>query len=140
MRLQDVARREPWMTGEECLLMKKFIAAIRRLLAAHGVSESPLLTLRTADVGISWLLVRRLEAGLKPLEESAAPPELSGSLADHIGKGRERLRKAIRELEDACARMGRPIDIGLADEMLPMVRKTRDLLHDKGMERKEDEC
>jgi hypothetical protein len=119
------------MTDEERLAVKRFVAEVRRMFAARGVRESPLLTLRVADVGIHWLLAMRLERGLMPEEDGpdANAVELSGALADQIGKARERMRKSIRELEDACTRLGTPIDVGIADRMLPMVRETKDLLH-----------
>ncbi len=111
--------------------MKRFIAQVRRMFDARGVGESPLLTLRVSDVGIHWLLVLRLERGLMSEQDGpdADAAVLSGALADQIGKARERMRKSIRDLEDACARLGTPIDVGVADRMLPMVRKTKDLLH-----------
>lgn len=132
MKLSEAARSERWMTKEERAVMKRFVAAVRRMFVERGVRESPLLALRVSDVGVHWLLNRRLEQSLLPDDAmDGAPPELSGALAEQIGKARERTRKAIRDLEDACARLGAPIDVGVADKMLPLVRKTRDLLHDK---------
>ena len=131
MRLQERDWRVAWMTDEERLAMKRFMASVRRLFKARNVQESPLLTLRVVDVGVHYLLARRLETALSPRvdDEGAAVLEISGALADQIGKTRERLRKAIRELEDACARLGAPVDVGIADEVAPMARATRDLLH-----------
>ena len=39
------------------------------------------------------------------------------------------MRKSMRELEEACARLGKPVQIGIADELLPLVRQTQHLLH-----------
>lgn len=141
MNLRALGRGEVWMTDEERLAMKQFIGGMRRMFAARKVEESPLLTLRVADVGIHWLLARRLERGLILDRDDSGdrPVEFSGSLADQIGKARERMRKAVRELEDACARLGAPIDVGIADNMLPMVRKTSDLLHDSRVHATHDE-
>ncbi len=140
MHLKNLARGDSWMTPDERRHVKKFVAAIARLFSGYGVEETPLLTLRVGDVAIHHLLVRRLEKGLAPVVDNQGErvAELSGALADQIGKGRERLRKAVRELEDACARLGRPIDVGLADRMLPLVRKTQDLLHDVELPAQED--
>ncbi len=131
MGLQERLWREAWMTPDEAAAMKRLMAALRRLLKTRGVQESPLLHLRMIDVGIHHLLARRLELGLMPREDAdgTVALEVSGTLADQIGKTRERLRKAIRELEDACARLGTPIDVGIADQLLPLVRETQDLLH-----------
>ncbi len=131
MRLQESVWREEWMTDEERVAMRRLITSVRRLFKARNVQESPLLTLRVVDVGVHYLLARRLERGLTPRvnDDGAAALDISGALADHIGKTRERLRKAIRELEDACARLGAPVDVGVADAMAPVARETRDLLH-----------
>ena len=131
MQFRDIAKGEPWMTLGERRRTRKFIAALKRLFSGCGVEETPLLVLRVEDVAIHYLLVRRIEEGLAPASDNAegAVSGCSGALADQIGKSRERLRKAIRELEDACARLGRPIDVGIADQLLPLVRQTGDLLH-----------
>lgn len=130
MRVQDVERGEIWMTAGERTHLRKFVKAVRGLLARCGVEESPLLALRVADVSVHLVLVRRQERALMPDGDGnrAAAPELTGTLAEQIGKSRERLRRAVRELEDACARLGKPVEAGLAAEMLPLVRKTQDLL------------
>ena len=49
-------------------------------------------------------------------------------LVEQIGRTRERLRKAIRELEDVCAKLGKPVEIGIADKLLPFVREARHLI------------
>lgn len=128
MELRDITHGEPWMTKAEKLINKKIVSALGRLLAANGVQESPLVWMRVADVSVHWLLLKRQENCLAPGEDGILP-ELGGSLADQIGKSRERVRKAIRELEEACTRLGKPIGEGLAEQMLPVVKKTQDLLH-----------
>ncbi|MCK5862236.1 MAG: hypothetical protein KAH38_07115 [Candidatus Hydrogenedentes bacterium] len=130
MGLQESVWRESWMTEEECQRMRRFAASIRRLFKTKGVQETPLLALRVIDVGIHSLLARRLERVLEPSvkENGEVSLDISGPQADHIGKIRERLRKAIRELEDACTRLGSPIDVGIADQLLPLVRETQQLL------------
>jgi len=136
MRLQETAWREPWMTEEERRIMGYFMVLIRRLFKARGIQDTPLIALRAIDVGIHCLLVRRLELVLTPTvkENGEITLDISGAMADHIGKTRERLRKAIRELEDACARLGSPVDVGIADQLLPLVRETRDLLQNHSVE------
>lgn len=131
MRLHETCWRETWMTEEERKLMRSLMAAIRRLFKEKGVQETPLLAMRVIDLGIHFLLSRRLELVLTPgvKDTGEVTLDISGPQADHIGKTRERLRKAIRELEDACSRLGSPIDIGLADKLLPLVLETQELLH-----------
>ena len=131
MRLQETAWREKWMTDEECRIMNYFMKLMRKLFKAKGVQDTPLIALRVIDVGIHHLLARRLELALMPIvkENGEVALDISGATADHIGKTRERLRKAIRELEDACARLGSQVDMGLAEQLLPLIRETQDLLH-----------
>jgi hypothetical protein len=130
MTFADMRQGELWMTEEERQRQRRFAGVMKKFLKHHGVADSPLLCLRVNDVAMQWLLVRRLE---NSLAETSHPPEgelplVPTTLADHIGKGRERLRKAIRELEDACARLGTPIDSGLADQLAPLMRETRELM------------
>lgn len=131
MRLHESCWRENWMTREEHQVMRKFMTTIRRFFKARGVQETPLLAMRVIDVGVHVLLARRLELALTPTENESGEVvlDITGPMADHIGKTRERLRKSIRELEDACARLGVPVDVGIADQLLPLVRETQDLLH-----------
>ena len=131
MRLHESCWREDWMTREEHQVMRKFMATIRRFFKARGLQETPLLAMRVIDVGVHVLLARRLELALTPTENESGEVvlDITGPMADHIGKTRERLRKSIRELEDACARLGVPVDVGIADQLLPLVRETQDLLH-----------
>lgn len=129
MSLRNIERGEFWMTGAERLFFRKFVKSLRALLGSRGVPESTLLSLRVADVAVHLLLVKRLETALTPeMDAGAATPGITGALAEQVSKGRERLRKAVRELEDTCTRLGKPLDTGLADEMLPVVRKTGDML------------
>ena len=130
MRIRDIERGETWMTDAEHLFLRKFVKSMCVLFNGQGVQESPLLALRLADVAVHLLLARRQEMALTVAAdgEGAAVPGITGALADQVSKGRERLRKAVRELEDACARLGKPLDTGLAEEMLPLVRKTRNIL------------
>ena len=132
MTFNELRKGERWMTEEELRLIRRYVLCMKNFLIAWGVEESPLLCFRVGDLGLQWLIVRRLENGLAQQEncEKTELPLATTALADHIGKGRERLRKAIRELEDTCARLGTPLDTGLADQLAPLMRETRALLHD----------
>lgn len=130
MTFSEMRRGEKWMTAEERKDHRRFAIAMKKFLKNHGVVFSPLLFFRINDIAMQWLVVRRLENSLWQSEETESGdlPTVTTALADHIGKGRERLRKAIRELEDACTRLGTPVDAGLADEMAPLMRETRELM------------
>ena len=112
MNLITLAQGEPWMTPSELNLNREFIRATADSLAAQGVPETALLTLRVNDVASTWLLTRRLESALTPAEGQPAPcptPAQAGA----IGKCRERLRRAIKELEACCTRDAAPVRQGL---------------------------
>lgn len=122
MKMTTLALGEAWMSGDEAELNRQFVLGVGKLLRDRGVVENPLLVLRVNDVVVSWLLARRMEAGLGAGEEGESPRTTSAQ-AEAIGKSRERLRKAIKELEEYCARAGTPIDTGLADLMKPVIQQ-----------------
>jgi len=120
---------------------RRFVRAFARdmagLFAGHGVAHSPLLILQVADVCESYLLVRRFEDaihedGLFP-QKKREPEGPLGNISpavEPLGKARDRWRKAVKDLEDACARAGTPIDKGLADALKPIVRQADGVLED----------
>lgn len=134
MKMTILASGETWMDGNELALNRALVGGLTEQLAARGVAENPLLVLRVEDIALSWLLARRMEANLGP-EENGQRPRTSAAQADAIGKSRERLRKAIKELEEYCERAGTPIDTGLADRMKPVIQQvqgTRPFLAETG--------
>ena len=107
MNLSTLTHGEAWMTPEELDLNRAFIRATTEYLATRNVQETPLITLRVNDVIVTWLLARRLETALTPPEGEPAPcPTLAQAGA--IGKCRDRLRRAIKELEACCPRNTAP--------------------------------
>lgn len=122
MNLRELARGEPWMTEEEQRLNRRFVRGMRALFEEHGVGDSPLLALRVGDVAVSYVLVRRLEALLDGNEG-----ETPDAVVEKVSRARERMRKAMKELEEACAKQGTPIDTGLADLMKPLLVKAKGL-------------
>lgn len=122
MKLTTLARGEHWMDPTEFDLNRKLVGGIAKLLKERGVKENPLLALRVNELTVTWLVSRRVEAALAPEEDTAAP-RMSPAQAEAIGKARERLRKAVRELEEYCERAGTPIDRGLADLMKPVIQQ-----------------
>lgn len=118
--------RQPWMGEEE---WKRYRAHRRWLVAlfeGKGVADSPMLAWRAEDLLTSLFLVHRTEQLLMVAEAESS----TAAAMEQVWKARERLRKAQRELEDYCARMGTPVDVGLADVMRPIVLKARSILGD----------
>lgn len=110
MNQSTLAQGEPWMTPEERTLNHDFIQSTTQLLATRGVPESPLILLRINDVIVTWILARRLESALTPAPGKPAPcPTIAQAGA--IGKCRDRLRRAMKELETCCPKGDTPIGI-----------------------------
>ena len=124
MKMTTLATGEVWMSADERELNRQLVFGVEKLLRERGVVENPLLVLRVDDIAVSWLLTRRMEAGLGPGEDGETP-RTSATQSDAIGKSRERLRKAIKELEEYCERAGTPIDTGLADLMKPVIQQVQ---------------
>ena len=90
MTFNELRKGERWMTEEELRLIRRYVLCMKNFLIARGVEESPLLCFRVGDLGLQWLIVRRLENGLAQQEncEKTELPLATTALADHIGKGR----------------------------------------------------
>jgi hypothetical protein len=124
MDTKEACRGEPWMTKGEKKAVAKFLKRMQKLFRQRNVAETPLLAMRLNDVIVSFLLTRRAEQELAtdPLE----PGQLH-KILDTTGKIRERLRRSMKDLEDACANAGTPIEPGLADRMKPLILRAQGL-------------
>ena len=120
--MTTLALGETWMSTDEAALNRQFVLGMGKVLKDRNVAENPLLVLRINDIVVSWLLARRMEESLGP-DDQGQTARTSAAQADAIGKSRERLRKAIKELEEYCDRAGTPIDTGLADLMKPVIQQ-----------------
>src|SRR5690606_27976788 len=69
MKMTNLASGETWMDANELDLNRQLVRGVEKLLKERGVVENPLLVLRVDDIVVSWLLTRRLEAGLGPGED-----------------------------------------------------------------------
>jgi len=108
MNTNTLSQGEPWMTPEERQLNHDFVHTTTEHLAARGVPETPLLLIRINDVIATWLLARRLEAALTP-EPGEPAPCPTPAQAGAIGKCRDRLRRAMKELEACCPPDATPV-------------------------------
>lgn len=124
MTLKEAFAPQPWMNGDDKDTAKSYARQIRKQFKQAGVRPAPLLHIRVNDVLISLLLTRRAEASL--ITEPADIAELH-KILEAIGKTRDRLRKAMKELETACATAGTPIEMGLADRVKPIMLKAQGL-------------
>jgi len=103
-----------------------FVAEMSQLLAVCGVAPTPTIVLRVHDVATTLTIALAIEDPL--LEGLAAGGEMPPSAVESAAKARERWRKAMKELEESCARAGSPIDQGLPDEVRPLLRKAEGVL------------
>ncbi len=134
MDFKTLSAGAPWMSDEDRATHQRMLTALRRFFHRMGVKETPLLALHAADLTATALLVARMERELAGFAAGETTPNQDTreadarlraliALADAIGKARERMRKAMKELEDYCTHAGTPIDAGIADIMKPIVKK-----------------
>lgn len=123
------------LSATEQQLARYFVEGMEAHLGRCGVALTPLIVLRVHDVLVSFLAALVLEGELG--QEEAAPEEEQARSRgrrgvavglEALGKARERLRKAMNDLEEACAKAGTPIDRGLADIMKPILKKAHGVL------------
>ena len=132
MSLKKAKHSASVTTHQEHIKVRHLMYAIEDLFSAHDAEVSPSVALRVEDVAASWIVAGRLEMALpRPTGGDAvepAPPPVA--LLNHIGKARERLRKAIKELEDHCPKAGTPIAMGLAEEVAPLLKRAEGVMEE----------
>jgi len=119
------------LPANEPSLSEPFIEGMKQHLARYGVALTPLLVLRVREVLVCLLVVLHLEKGLLcGQEEEVGSRTVAGADLETLGKAQERLRKAMNDLEESCAKAGTPIDKGLADVMKPILQRAKGILED----------
>jgi hypothetical protein len=108
MNLSDLTHGEPWMDPEERQCAAELVQSIQQSFTDRQIAPTPFLILRVQDYLLHHTLCRRLERSLTPDPAAIPPFTVPPSLAEHIGKCRDRLRKALKELEDAAAKLAPP--------------------------------
>ena len=108
MTLNDLTCGEPWMDPEEHESAAKLVRSLQQSFTDRQIPETPFLVLRVQDFLLHHTLCRRLERSLTPDPAAVPPVTVLPSLAEHIGKARDRMRKALKELEDAAAKLAPP--------------------------------
>ncbi len=105
MNLSNLAQAEPWMDHEERQTAATLAAAFEKNFADRQIPEGPFLTLRVENCLVHHALCRRLERALTPDPDADTPATITTAIAGHIGRARERLRKALKELEDTADKL-----------------------------------
>ena len=104
-------------------------AALGPFLAASGAGLLPLVALRAEELVVAWLIARRMEDVLRaegacrrPAEEGPRFTEVH-PMVEKSMKARERVRKALQELEEACRATAVSGGAGaLGEEVAPLLR------------------
>jgi hypothetical protein len=115
-------------------------------LEERGVpTNHPTVEVRIADVTTWWRVVRDFEKTVqkdgvtlarKPLPagsgDKATPPAdwKPHPAVEAMAKAWERLRRAVKELEDMCGQTVAPAPTDLGSEMKPLIEQTRGVLED----------
>lgn len=126
----------PGLTMPEAEVAEAWRAGMNDTYERHGVERTPLLILREEDVLMSFLTVRRMEESIaaarneKASEETRAGQPTIAAQIEAAGKARERMRKAVKELEESCARAGTPIAVGIADTVRPLLKRSQGVIED----------
>jgi len=140
MSLESFSFVEHWMDEEERRYAEALSVEFEAFLGERHVHASPLLHLRTRDVIVGILMVRRAEASFADQGAEAKRRQEEGDGASDFktqalllnthGRAAERLRKAMRDLEVHCRQVGSPIDVSLANVVRPAMEKLPDVFDD----------
>jgi hypothetical protein len=135
------------VTANDAIFVDAFLGGMEDFLEEHGVVLTPLVVLRVDDVLMCYLIVRHLERELHregavpaACEGDEDPPDSNRRVAaavaamnpalEQAAKGRERMRKAMKDLEDACAKAGTPVTGGIADRVKPLMEMAEGVFED----------
>lgn len=109
---------------------------ILRMLRKSGAQESPLTILCVDDLASSYEVVRAAEEALASAGEAQDVAGLV-RLLDAVGKARERMRKAMKEMRDICAQYGTPVGRSLPETLMPLIESGRGVI-EQALE--DDDC
>ena len=112
--------------------VSRFVRQLEKLIRRRGAEPTLLLSLRAEELVVAWLTARRIEDALRT--EGVCRPNEDGPSALHplveaLGKARDRLRRVIKEFEDALPAQAPPQAAkGLAEQVAPLLKLGADYL------------
>ncbi len=115
------------LTDEE----SEVVAATMREYQRRLRKAEPSAVMRLEGIVILYALARR--AGLKALAASLDPPpgdDRKPSDGEEVGKAQERLRKALKEFEDALGGTPDAGAAGIADLLRPLLKETEGIVEE----------
>lgn len=121
------------------ILARAFLQECHTWLSRHGIDPTPSVALRLVEVLSLTLTSRSLEQTLS-LEHVVTPPPHDAPsptgrstphpLLETLAKAQERLRKALKELDECLPRGSTAGETGLADELRPLLMQSQGILED----------
>ncbi len=130
------------LVGPDAPLVDAFITQMRRHIDDSGVAVSPFLLIRLEEILVLWLINRRMLDELcartvfdQP-EDTSQPddtpqkPRKSSPLVETACKTQERMRKAMKELEELLAKAGIANDNGMPDALMKLIDDAKDAFED----------
>ncbi len=119
MTLNDLTQGELWMDLQERQTAAELVQSFQQLFAERQIPETLFLVLRVRDFVLHHTLCLRLERSLTPSHSPedgnprhsredgnpSSPATVAPVLAGHIGRTRDRLRKSLKDLEDAADKL-----------------------------------
>jgi hypothetical protein len=130
MKLGEWIGDAVWLHEDEREWAVRLVDAFEHSFDDFGMLRTPLLALRTEDVVVLRLLVRRLENRLAEPAEETSPKRGTDDPLEAVGKARDRLRKAMKELEELYPKSALSAGAGLADIMKPILKQADGVIED----------
>lgn len=134
MDARTLALKNEWMTEDERKTAIELAKDFEDMFNERGIAPTPFANLRAAEIILLETHARRIEARLKDFPAIVSENTKRGATLEELiecaGKARERVRKAVKELEEYCANAGTPIDKGLAGTMRPILKKAEGIFDD----------
>jgi hypothetical protein len=125
MRLKTLLFAHPQSRSES--LYPILSRELLRMLRKSGMPESPLTMLCVEDLASSCEAVRMAEEILMSAGE-AQDAAAFVRLLDAVGKARERMRKAMKEMRDLCAQYGKPAGRTLPEGVMALIESGKGVI------------
>ncbi len=131
----DTTWLSTYLDADETEVVAAMAGDYRRILRKSEGGVSPATFMRLEGVLTLYVLARRV--GLQALcmgsthyDASEVTTRKGGPDGEDVGKAQERLRKALKELEDSLTQTPESTSAGLADLLRPLLKDTEGVLEE----------
>lgn len=129
MDVEALVLDKAWMRKDERAFAEWFVPEMMKVLAQRGVEKELFMVLRVKNVLAMYFVVCRAEEHvLGGRNGGKADKSPNAAAFEVLAKAYERLGKAMTGFEEALARLGKPMDAGIADVMKPILMKAEGVL------------